>query len=199
MVIFIGGVSCSGKINMAQKIMEKHHIPYMSIDHIKMGLIRTGVSKYVNNGFDCGSNDAEITKEIWPIVREIAKTNIENNQHIIIEGCYIPADEVMHFETEYRDFVIPMYLVFSKEYIENHSEDGIFGNLCAIESKDMEGTRDYLTKEFLIREHGLQKTCCEENGAKYFEIKDDYEREIEEACRWVDKQIAEKRGLKYNE
>lgn len=199
MVIFIGGVSCSGKTNMAQKIMEKYHIPYLSIDHIKMGLIRTGVSKYVNDGFDCSSNDAEITKEIWPIIREIAKTNIENNQHIIIEGCYIPANEVVNFEEEYKDFVVPFYITFSKEYIENHRDDGIFSNLCAIENKDLQGTRDYLTRDFLIREHELQKKRCEENRVKYIEIKDNYEKELELAYHWLDEQITEKKGLKYNE
>lgn len=198
MVIFIGGVSCSGKTNMAQRLMEKYHIPYISIDHIKMGLIRTGVSKYVNNGFDISSNDGEITKEIWPIVREIAKTNIENDQHIIIEGCYIPADEVVNFEEEYRDFIVPLYITFSEKYIEEHSEDGIFRNLCAIENKDLEGAREYLTKEFLVREHKLQKERCEEAGAMFFEVIDSYEKDLAASYQWLDEQIGKKRGLKYN-
>jgi dephospho-CoA kinase len=40
MVILIGGVSCTGKTVMAQKLLEKYKIPYLSIDNVKMGLIR---------------------------------------------------------------------------------------------------------------------------------------------------------------
>jgi adenylate kinase family enzyme len=43
MVILVGGVSCTGKTVMAQKLLEKYKIPYLSIDHIKMGLIRGSI------------------------------------------------------------------------------------------------------------------------------------------------------------
>ena len=36
MVILIGGASCVGKTLMAQKLMEKYSIPYLSLDHLKM-------------------------------------------------------------------------------------------------------------------------------------------------------------------
>jgi len=84
MVILISGASHCGKTYLAQKMLEKYKIPYLSIDHIKMGLIR---SKYTNlTPYD----DEKLTEYLWPVVREIVKTNIENNQNIIIEGCYIP-------------------------------------------------------------------------------------------------------------
>ena len=42
MIILITGTSCTGKTFISQKLMEKYNIPYISIDHIKMGLIRSG-------------------------------------------------------------------------------------------------------------------------------------------------------------
>lgn len=68
---------------MAQKLLELYKIPYLSIDHLKIGLIR--------GDYDCGftalDSNESITNNLWSIVKGIIMTNIENNQHIIIEGC----------------------------------------------------------------------------------------------------------------
>jgi len=42
MIILIGGTSHTGKTRLAQKLLEKYRYPYLSIDHLKMGLIRSG-------------------------------------------------------------------------------------------------------------------------------------------------------------
>ncbi len=84
MVVLIAGTSHTGKTLLAQRLLEKYKYPYLSIDHLKMGLIR---SKNTNLTVE---DDDKLTDYLWKIVREIIKTNIENNQNIIIEGCYIP-------------------------------------------------------------------------------------------------------------
>ena len=85
MIILITGASHTGKTLLAQKLLEKYKYPYLSIDHLKMGLIRSG-----NTQLTPVSNDTELTDFLWPIVREIVKTAIENRQNLIVEGCYIP-------------------------------------------------------------------------------------------------------------
>ena len=95
MVILIGGVSCTGKTVMAQKLLERYKIPYLSIDHVKMGLIRG--SKYCD--FSATDDDNELTNKLWPIVKGIIMTNIENGQHIIMESRYEYGCEVV-FEKE---------------------------------------------------------------------------------------------------
>lgn len=42
MIILLTGASHTGKTALAQKLLEKYKIPYLSIDHLKMGLIRSG-------------------------------------------------------------------------------------------------------------------------------------------------------------
>ena len=42
MIILIGGSTHAGKTLLAQRLLEKYKIPYLSIDHLKMGLIRSG-------------------------------------------------------------------------------------------------------------------------------------------------------------
>ena len=87
MIILITGASHTGKTLLAQKLLEKYHYPYLSIDHLKMGLIR---SKHTN--LTPMSDDDKLTEYLWPIVAEMIKTAIENNQNLIVEGCYIPFD-----------------------------------------------------------------------------------------------------------
>lgn len=51
-----------------------------------MGLIR---SKHITLTPD---DDDELVPYLWNVVKEIVKTAIQNNQNLIIEGCYIPFD-----------------------------------------------------------------------------------------------------------
>ena len=62
------------------------HFPYLSIDHLKMGLIRSGQTDLTP------LDEEQLTPYLWPIVREIIKTAIENKQNLIVEGCYVPFD-----------------------------------------------------------------------------------------------------------
>ena len=118
MIILIAGASHTGKTVLAQNLLEKYKYPYLSIDHLKMGLIRSG-----NAELTPMSKDEEITDYLWPIVREMIKTAIENKQNLIIEGCYIPFDWAKDFEKEYLDNIRYYCLVMSEDYIRNHFED----------------------------------------------------------------------------
>ena len=118
MIVLISGASHVGKTALAQKLLEKHNIPYLSIDHLKMGLIRSG-----NTSLTPLSDDSQLTAYLWPIVREMVKTAIENNQNLIVEGCYIPFDWSKDFEKEYLEKIKHYCLVMSENYIKNHFDD----------------------------------------------------------------------------
>jgi 2-phosphoglycerate kinase len=118
MIILITGASHVGKTQLAQKLLEKYKYPYFSIDHLKMGLIRSG-----NTTLTPLSDDNELTEYLWPIVREIIKTVIENEQNLIIEGCYIPFDYENDFSKEYLDNIKYYCIVMSENYIKNNFDD----------------------------------------------------------------------------
>lgn len=115
MVILITGASHTGKTALAQKILERCHYPYLSIDHLKMGLIRSGNTKLTPM-----SHDQDLTAYLWPIVREMIKTAIENKQNLVVEGCYIPFDWTKDFEQEYIENIKYYCLVMTERYIRNH-------------------------------------------------------------------------------
>lgn len=117
MIILITGASHTGKTSLAQRLLEKYKYPYLSIDHLKMGLIRSGNTELTP------MDDDELTVYLWPIVREIVKTAIENEQNLIVEGCYIPFDWDKDFDKEYLDNIKYYCLVMSEQYIKNHFDD----------------------------------------------------------------------------
>jgi putative acetyltransferase len=183
MVILIGGVSCTGKTVMAQKLLEKYKIPYLSIDHIKMGLIRG--SKYC--GFSVTDSDNELTYKLWPIIKGIIMTNIENGQHIIIEGCYLPQEYINDFEPNYLKEIIAFYIGFSKDYIEKYFDSGIIKHRNKIEQKIFD--EHYMNKDNFIKLHLQVKELCIKNNANFFEISNDYAGEMNSVYKWIDEEV----------
>ena len=118
MIILITGASHTGKTALSQKLLEKYKYPYLSIDHLKMGLIRSG-----NTSLTPMSDDNLLTDYLWPIVREIVKTAIENEQNLIVEGCYIPFNWKDDFDEKYLKNIRYYCLIMSENYINNHFFD----------------------------------------------------------------------------
>lgn len=143
MIILITGASHTGKTILAQKLLEKYNYPYISIDHLKMGLIRSGNTDLTPE------DDDELTSYLWPIIREMIKTAIENDQNLIVEGCYIPFDWRTDFAEQYLQSIRFICLAMSDEYINLHYAD-ITGH-----GSDLEARLDdsYCTISHLIDEN----------------------------------------------
>ena len=143
MVILIGGASHTGKTLLAQRLLEQYRYPYLSIDHLKMGLIRSGQTELTP------MDDEKLTDYLWPIVREMVKTAIENGQNLVVEGCYIPTDWYRDFSDEYLCRIRCRFLVMTESYIRSHFEE-IRRYACAIEQRLDDSD---LTAEALIRDN----------------------------------------------
>ena len=143
MIILITGASHVGKTLLAQRLLEKYGYPYLSIDHLKMGLIRCGYTSLTPM-----SPDEDLTAYLWPIVREMVKTAIENDQNLVVEGCYIPLDWEKDFDAAYREQVRFICLAMSQGYIEAHFED-ILGYASVVENRldDAFCTRESVLKD----------------------------------------------------
>ena len=169
MIILLTGASHTGKTALAQKLLEKYKYPYLSIDHLKMGLIRSGNTKLTPM-----SNDEDLTGYLWPIVREMIKTAIENNQNMIVEGCYIPFDYEKDFEREYLDNIKYYCLVMSEDYIRNHFDD-IKSYANVIENR----LEDDCAVEGVIEDNKRVFELAKKYNVYYIFIDDRYEIDIE--------------------
>lgn len=128
MILLITGASHTGKTLLSQRLLEKYGFPYLSIDHLKMGLIRSGYTSLTPE------DDEQLTTYLWSIVREMVKTAIENGQHLIVEGCYIPSDWRRDFSEEYLEKIRLICLAMADEYIDAHF-DKIRSYASAIENR----------------------------------------------------------------
>ena len=170
MIVLIAGASHTGKTALAQKLLEKYKYPYLSIDHLKMGLIRSG-----NTELTPTSDDSDLTEYLWAIVREMIKTAIENKQNLIVEGCYIPFDWANDFEKEYLDSIRYYCLVMSEDYIRNYFAD-IKSYASIIESRLDD---DYCTLESVIEDNRQVLGLAIAHEVNYILIDDEYKIDID--------------------
>lgn len=182
MVILISAPSCTGKTMIAHQLMEKHNITYYSIDHIKMGLIRG----WNQCGFKADDSEETITKKIWPVIRGIIMTAIENNQSLIIEGVYIPPEDIAKFDDEYGRHIIPVFMCFSEEYIRTNFEDRILKYRNVIEERMYAEDRNM---SYFIDSHKELAERCKKNNVKCFKAENSYDKMISNIHEYIDGQI----------
>ncbi len=169
MIILIAGASHTGKTNLAQRLLEKYQYPYLSIDHLKMGLIRSG------NTALTAEDDDELTPYLWNIVKEMIKTAIENNQNLIVEGCYIPFDWSKDFNSKYLKHIKYYCLIMSKEYIEkNFDKIKQFANVIENRGEELD-----LTEENILKDNIYNLEMCRKYSCNYILIKENYNVNIE--------------------
>ena len=188
MIVLIAGASHTGKTNLAQRLLEKYKYPYLSIDHLKMGLIRSG-----NTTLTPMSDDSQLTEYLWPIVCEMIKTVIENEQNLIVEGCYIPFEWEKDFEPEYLCNIKYYCLVMSEKYIKNHFNDIIaYANVAENRMDDEDCTLESVIKD----NDEILELCQKHKVSNYILIDDKYQIDIE--LQEVDKESkAKQRGHIY--
>jgi 2-phosphoglycerate kinase len=169
MILLITGASHAGKTALAQKLLERHHYPALSQDHLKMGLIRSG-----NTDLTPMSPDGELTAYLWPITREMIKTAIENRQNLIVEGCYIPLDWAKDFPPEYREHIRFCCLVLSEGYIRSHFADIRKYANVAEERLDDSGC----IMASVLEDNAHYLSMAQQHGVDCLVIREDYEKEI---------------------
>ena len=169
MIILITGASHTGKTVLAQKLLEKYRYPYLSIDHLKMGLIGSGNTELTP------MDDNELTEYLWPIVREMIKTAIENKQNLIVEGCYIPFDWQKELDSEYLENIKYYCLVMSEKYIRNHFADiKKYANVIENRLDD-----EWCTIESVLADNSEMLALAQRYNVNYILIDDQYEINID--------------------
>ncbi len=163
LVILIAGASHTGKTALAQRLLEKYKYPYMSIDHLKMGAIRSGITSLTP--FD----DEELTVYLWSILKEIVKTVIENEQDLIIEGCYIPFDWQKDLDIGYLKHIRYYCLIMTENYINKK-----FGDIKKYADVIEKRLDNDISKDELIKENNENLKECKKYGLKYVLIDSGY-------------------------
>ncbi len=163
MVVLLTGATHTGKTVLAQRLLDAYHYPYLSIDHLKMGLIRSGHTSLTP------ADDRELTAFLWPIVSEIIKTAIENKQDLVVEGVYIPFDWRDSFDQVYLSQIYYICLVMSAEYINVR-----FADILRFASVIEDRRDDLCDKNELLKENAYMLEQCKRYGLPYILIENEY-------------------------
>ena len=174
MVIMITGATHTGKTKLAEKLVKKTGWFCLSIDHLKMGLIRSGNTSLTPY------DDKELTAYLWPIVREMIKTAIENRQDLIVEGCYVPFRWKDDLEDRYPEQIRYICLAMTERYISSHLDD-IISHACDAEER-LDDTG--ITPEELIRDNLSYIDGCRKAGNELLLINNDWSSSVE---AWLDR------------
>ena len=169
MIILITGATHTGKTVLAQRLLEKYHYPYLSIDHLKMGLIRSGQTSLTVY------DNQKLTEYLWPIVREIIKTAVENDQNLIVEGCYVPYDWRKDLEQCYLSAIRFICLAMTDHYIETYY-DKIEEYSSVLEHRLATGD---LTIETIRQDNKACLAGFRQQGETVTLIDEDYQQTIE--------------------
>ncbi len=169
MIIIITGASHTGKTVLAQKVLERYKYPYLSMDLLKMGLIRSGYTKLTPE------DDEELEDYLWSIVKEMIKTAVENDQNLIVEGCYVPFDWEKDFSSEYLKEIKYYCLVMTETYIRNHFDEiKKYANMIENRLDD-----SWCTKDSVLHENMKNFEMCKKYHCNYILIDDSYQVDIE--------------------
>ena len=179
MILLIAGSTHTGKTALAQRLLERYHIPYLSIDHLKMGLIRSQYTKLTP------SQDEALCDYLSPILKEIIKTNLENEQNLIIEGCYIPFDWQKDFSEEERAAIHYLCLTMSEGYIKKHQAD-ILAYENIIEKRKFSGDFDGTA---WIAENQRSMELCKQYQLEMFCFDETYDGDalVERCGKWLER------------
>lgn len=163
MVVLLTGATHTGKTVLAQRLLDTYHYPYLSIDHLKMGLIRSGHTSLTP------ADDRELTAFLWPIVSEIVKTAIENDQDLVVEGVYIPFDWRDSFDQAYLSQIHYICLIMSAEYTNAR-----FADIVRFASVIEDRRDDLCDKNELLKENAYMLEQCKKCGLPYILVENEY-------------------------
>ena len=134
-----------------------------------MGLIRSGNTELTP------MDEAQLIEYLWPIVREMIKTAIENKQNLIVEGCYIPFDWQKDFDPEYLQNMKYYCLVMSEDYVRKHFADiKKYANVIENRLGD-----EWCTMESVLAENAEILVLAQKHHVNYILIEDKYEINID--------------------
>ena len=103
-------------------------------------------------------------------MREMIKTAMENEQHLIIEGAYIPFDWAEDFCEQEREKIRYCCLIMIPNYIEHHFDD--IKRFANVIEKRRDETQ--YSKASLCRDNAYNEQMCKRYQCPYIRIDTEY-------------------------
>lgn len=119
MLYIVGGISRAGKSTLSRMILEKHNIPYMSLDSIFMGYQNTFPELIKGKGY----TDFVRADIMWPFIKGAIDHILHMDQDYLIEGAFISPKNVNYLQQKFPEKIKACYIGYAEKDIEEKIEE----------------------------------------------------------------------------
>jgi hypothetical protein len=183
MLYLLGGSPRAGKSMMAKQFLSETGVPYFGLDYLKMGLARGRPEL----GVDPNGGDLIIAQQIWPVVRGMAMTYVENREDCLLEGTYLLPEYVAELQQILKDSIRACFVGFAEidtwEKVRQIRDYGAQNGELDWSSDDDDEARQKV--EFLKEFSMYVKAECEKHGLTYFESAPNHAETINRVVRFL--------------
>jgi 2-phosphoglycerate kinase len=182
LLYIIGGAARAGKTIIAQEFLERSQVPFLSLDLLKMSLVK-GMPEA---GIDPQESSRRLAIRLWPVVRGLASTILENARDYLIEGDMILPSQVREISADFPGQIRSCFVGFGDESVSK--------KLFVIRKHT--GPEDWLID--LGEEEALQAVAeliqfsnelreqAREHGVAYFDSSADFDTFKEEVIKYLE-------------
>jgi hypothetical protein len=182
MLYLIGGAPRSGKSLLVRKLLAERHVPYFPIDLLMMGV----AGGWPDADVDPAASDAVVGERLWPVVRGMALTLIEDALDYAIEGAQLQPAHVAEVTDLHPTAVRACFLGYAgaapdeklrairdhtglaNDWIQNHTDEQILAFIRQMTAYSAE-----------LRDR------CAAYGLRYFEVSQDFDRSLTSALSYL--------------
>lgn len=176
-VILIGGIGGTGKTLLAQQLMAQLSIPYACIDHLMMGMLRSGA----RCDFSVDDSGEKIGQAMWPFLDGYIKTTIENQHSMILEGMQLQPELIAQLPESYRAKVLPIFVGFGEEHLRKVQ----FAKIEQYRHVAEQRLPESYDLEALVQSHNSLSARCEQYSTPFFELDGDYNNKMRHITSWI--------------
>ena len=183
MLYFLGGTPRSGKSTTARQFMSETGIPWFELDYLKMGIAR-GIPEF---DLDPNRDDLVIAQQLWPVVKGVAMTYVENHENCLLEGAYLLPNNVIELKQMYGEEIRACFIGFTEiDTWKKVRELRDFGELTGSWEWCSQNDDEAMRKVELLKQFSMHiKAECDKHKLTYFENSTDHQMVIEDVVRFL--------------
>lgn len=182
MLYLISGASRSGKTMIAEKILDRKKLPYVSLDWLVMGFTN-GIPEY-------GIHDLlfpdEIAKRLWSFLKAMCESMLYLEGDYVIEGEAILPELVSELLNTYPDKIKICFVGYTDIDVDAKAgsiKEFSKGASDWLSSKPDESIHDHINN--MVRHSRMIKAGCETYGMSYFDTSEDFIGTIDRAVDYL--------------
>ena len=182
MLFLIGGAARSGKTLIARRLLSKHRVPYLGIDHL-ISAFEAGAPEL---GISTEAPVEERTRVVWPRIEPLLRRLVEAEPAYTVEGGSLWPQGVRTLLDVYGDAVRACFLGFAISTPEIRLRD-IRQHGGGVDDWLRDHSDAYvldLMTEMIAFSRCL-RDACRALDLPYFDVSDDFTRQVDKAYRSV--------------